>query len=381
MQELGKKHFRGILSNIDLSVINEDLIILLLNKNVIVDKTSAYDDWSSPFRMKIAKNLGFGETGYYHENSDDFCIPLFFNRRRYELNDLIIEDIYSLLEWCKEGGSYGITVEMDRINQKIDSFLDHDKKISFLNEAHEQLINEIPTQYYKHYLIYTSKANVDGYNDWRGFIDGMINNSNQTLLFYLKYKMEHTYDYLDQTDPELLFSKKYAGESILIRNWGLFYKTKKLQEYINKQLDKLQSSIQNQNKGKLTSMEQVVYIDKLRLLCHKFSSLVKNEKIKHLNNITGGKNYNEELQLNALEELVDLNIDEFEKMSDSQYGDLVHVISKTSATNLRKNFALFNLNPLRKDNINSEKDKKKKEKYDKAQIKIKKADDKLNSFF
>ncbi|MFG6685113.1 hypothetical protein ACGK9U_00920 [Mariniflexile sp. HNIBRBA6329] len=137
-------------------------------------------------------------------------------------------------------------------------------------------------------------------------------------------------------------------------------------------------------KTRLTPLEHVCYINKLRDNPQVFCSLDIQEKLNHLNNMTGEKNPNRELQLKTLEWLIELDNFKHDDLLEniSEYARKLNEICENDMSNLRKAIGSFyRTTPIKSENIKSEKDIIHNKKYDNDQKKIRKAFDKIEAFF
>ncbi|MDO7173452.1 hypothetical protein [Mariniflexile sp. AS56] len=137
-------------------------------------------------------------------------------------------------------------------------------------------------------------------------------------------------------------------------------------------------------KTRLTPLQQVCYIHKLKEKPQVFFSLDIQEKLRHLNNMTGGKNPNKELQLKTLEWLIELDSFKHDELLEniSEYARKLNEICENDLSNLRKAIrSLYCTTPIKSKNIKSNKDILHNEKYNNEQKKLRLAFDKIYDFF
>ncbi|MDO1513281.1 hypothetical protein Q2T41_11500 [Maribacter confluentis] len=157
---------------------------------------------------------------------------------------------------------------------------------------------------------------------------------------------------LDNIENPIIHFSEYPFLGIDIQQWIDFEKAYRFIPLLKEILKHLKEP----NKGKIISkmppLEQVIYIECLRNLFHDFDSFNLKKKLQFLNLITAGQNQNELEQIDALEKIINMNVDDYSELENnhSEWARLLHSISGTHLTNLRKKISEYNRRFIKKTN-------------------------------
>lgn len=385
--ETPKPFFRGALWLTTINKIDEDFISDLFLDRIIDFDSSRTAEFNSHDNLGFFGVLSQEEEERINKKNDlEFKFPLYFNKVFYKLNEIIENDIYDLIEEYCEVYNVQMQFEENSILQKLNSYYDKQKKIECLKELHEEVISEIPLLKYDEYLLFSNRKKTKNHKEWKELVVSYVIKSPDILISYLKKNEENGFrDYIFQL-VDLYFMSQPLSDFCIIRLWRYYFTINRKLDLISEQLKKI---IDDQPKP-LTPLQQVIFIDRLRALVDTFSKESIGNKIKWLNNITKGVNYDEKVQLKALECLVSMSrddVDDLVEKSVAKYARLILPVAISpdrnySDRNMRRAITSYHKKShIKKENIRSDEDEKEYQKYKKVNEEIENANEYLNQYF
>ena len=150
----------------------------------------------------------------------------------------------------------------------------------------------------------------------------------------------------------IIYFSDYPFLGIDIQQWIDFEKAYRYIPILKEILKYLKEPNKTQSISKMPPLEQVIYIECLRNVLHDFDSLHDEKKLQFLNLITAGENHNEIEQTKALENIINMNLDDYSELENnhSEWARLLNSISGTHLTNLRKKISEYNRRFIKKIN-------------------------------
>ncbi|TNJ41346.1 hypothetical protein KFZ70_04245 [Tamlana fucoidanivorans] len=367
-----KSKYNGIIDSIDFEVLNDEIIRELLRKEVIYlqqKNKPAYEEDELFF-----DNFWMGRVIRY-------------NFDVYFVKEEVAVEIYEVLKKVLENREYYLNDYIVSLELKLNRYLLKEDKIFFLKEEYENIYSEYEDgladdECFDNDEVYfglcNERPNSEG---WKRYTVQKIL-CNQFLLRH--HLVNGEYDYYER--DFLIKCFKEEGVFDIISYWEEWFFISEVQCFCVGKINDIEKVGKDNkkfrpNSSRFTPLEQIIYIEKLRVERNPFKSKSKEEKINCLNKITAGINYDEETQLETLENIVDMDQVTYDVLNEnaSEYARLLFVISKSSMTNLRKAIGDYNLSPILQENVKTMEQVKRNEKYNKAQKKIKDAEKKINS--
>jgi hypothetical protein len=392
--EAGLK-FNNIISNfIYFDFLNDHLLDDLLENKILIKYKKHGDDFEDDYFFvnqndkrgipSLQVELFLNDSSNPEFDNPKYLFLIQYKGKIYKLNNEIINEIPKLFKRRIKLYSSYHNDDLDRIKSRLESMPTKKDKMSYISTEYIKYYEENieSSVFYNTYYSHGSDS-----KKWNRLIFDFIFHSTKNQFGIISYYLH--YDWLDFFN----YCSKIEGKvnievSSLIRDWVKFENNESIKVFIENKINQLEISKADEdfdktakNKSRLTPIEQVCYIDQLRNSSIPFSQLDKTEKLRHLNNITGNQNYNEELQLNYLEKLIDLNVIEFEKMKAAEYARRLNKISMSSVSNIRKKIRLFNLEAIRQENVKTDKDIQHNKEFQDAKVKIDEAFKQISSFF
>ncbi len=316
-----KTEFRGVLKNIDIGYISEEMMDVLINNKIIIEDTNV-------------KNKAYD----VDLHGIDFFLLLFleihkrhirYNQVYYKLNDLIIEEIYNLInDEVKKEKAY--------INRKkLDSILDEDKKIKYLKKTYKKAVINIRN--YKQFKSYNSFLTGES-NEWYVNLHKQIQDSLPTLLKYLI----NVGSYLDDCKSSYKifhFSSETTfleSDHPFVEEWISHHKTIELQSLILKEINELKNKKLVERKKIISNaLQEVVYIDCLRKIKNKGAGSYSETKMnKYLEILTNNVTCEKE-QLDNLHKLIDLDDVIYDNLKSKELAEKINDITGSNLINLR----------------------------------------------
>lgn len=298
--------FQGVLNNIDICKSNKNLKRILFEKRILLPLVDCNKN-----KIELSFN------GERRLNYTDFC---FKGSEKYEINPKIIGVVYSI---ARDHSRFKSRV--NKLKSELALHTSLHEKVKFLTKENKKNIKKIK----KHGFLTHFKN---------------VNFPNLTFEYFLKAVLvtgcpRVIDDFL--TNYELDLYKHYNDSDILLVCKGIVCLEK--HKFIADSLAKYIDNKSVENSKRLTPLQLVCYIDRLRTCA--FSSFSYDEKVNHLNNITGGDNNNINNKLDGLERLIGLSTKEYEDLMDvaAQYAKWLFQISEVNDRNTRgaiKNFIL-----------------------------------------
>ena len=157
---------------------------------------------------------------------------------------------------------------------------------------------------------------------------------------------------LDNVENPIIHFSDYPFLGINIQQWIDFEKAYRYIPILKEILKYLKEPKKTQSISKMPPLEQVIYIECLRNVLHDFDSLNDEKKLQFLNLITAGENQNEIEQTKALENIINMNLDDYSELENnhSEWARLLNSISGTHLANLRKKISEYNRRFIKKNN-------------------------------
>ena len=148
-------------------------------------------------------------------------------------------------------------------------------------------------------------------------------------------------------------SSDYPFVDIDMQQWIDFERAYRMLPLLKKSLHILNNeSTDKNNQPKLPPLEQVIFIETLRQDVSGFNSFSNDKKLSFLNLITKGQNHDENKQLKALEDIINLDEDDYGKLEDnySDWARYIKEISNSNLANLRGKISEYNRKYIKKEN-------------------------------
>lgn len=234
-----KNEFRGILDWNFASNYNEELIQNLISKKVIIDCTN-YAILNDPYP----------EDPYLEElknNSTEFDQFIIYNKKEYEVNPLILDDIYAIIKSNIKKFSYKeINKYYSEVSFKLIGLLDNDEKIILLKQAHSDLFDV--SYDFENYEAFKSGKR------WKTYFNLIIGQDIgiETIKYYLQYKDTKTVSYYYQDSISYKYQTLFSAKNPFYNQWNLFYQIKKKQDFLLKEINKLKASPKKYNLENIT---------------------------------------------------------------------------------------------------------------------------------
>jgi hypothetical protein len=152
-----KTKFSGILNDLNLEVIDNNLIKELISRGIYKKNE---EDWSSNL-------LTVG-------NSLELCHYLHFNSSNYTLNEEISDEIFEQLEFFIEHINCDFEWNKKKFLLKLNAYVDVNKKIKFLKKLHKKDFGELTKDH--DVLIYFGQEE-NGFTSWKDYIIHSIDSS------------------------------------------------------------------------------------------------------------------------------------------------------------------------------------------------------------
>ena len=246
--------FRGILKEVDLSVITPDLIEILIEKGIMYEMKN-----SSTIREKT--KLQF---------------PLAFQGVMYELNRDIVKDIYLLLKEGVEVYSRDILMKSEQIKKATYVELNKKNKLKLLRKFHLECFENIkfisdydyylgsysgfknfeefdesnPKDYEDNlfeYLFYLRSCDntidygkhvyMDDQEGWQSTMFSEIEGNNEGLISYFTTKSNHFLPFDEVDESNNIFSICYPSTKL----WRSYFYKKVITEYIHVEMNKIKN--------------------------------------------------------------------------------------------------------------------------------------------
>jgi hypothetical protein len=216
-----KTKFSGILNDLNLEVIDQNLINELISRG-IYKKNEA--DWMSNF-LKV-------------ENSIELSLYLHYNSSNYTLNEEISDEIFEQLEFFIEHIDCDFESNKKKFFLKLNAYVDVDKKIKFLKKLYKKDYVKLTKD--NDVLIYFGQEE-NGFTSWKDYI---IHSIDSSLI------KQHLKD-------EILFYK-----TDIIKTWSEYRSLKSLTDLYLKTIEKLSNPKNNaNNKTKTKSLGELIFIE------------------------------------------------------------------------------------------------------------------------
>lgn len=152
-----KTKFSGILNDLNLEVIDQNLIKELISRGIYKKNE---EDWSSNL-LKV-------------ENSIELCQYLHFNSSNYTLNEEISDEIFEQLEFYIEDVNCDFEWDKKKFFLKLNAYVDVNKKIKFLKKLYKKDYGELTKDH--DVLIYFGQEE-NGFTSWKDYIIHSIDSS------------------------------------------------------------------------------------------------------------------------------------------------------------------------------------------------------------
>ncbi|MCX7551550.1 hypothetical protein [Xanthomarina sp. F2636L] len=372
-----KTDFKGIITPFDWDNLTSDVVKQLLKKNIIsaTGKMNLNNDIVSAF------------------SDDGWCgARLVFDCVTYSLNKKVVFEIYEALKAYTERKEF-IEDYFNSLSIELSNFLLKKDKINFINKTYKNQF-----EIFKN--IISQDCDLDDHGDvffglckektgtekWKEYVFDCIQENHIIICHYISNG-----EYND-TSVEVLkkLFEEYAYFDF-VTYWEEWFFIVELQSFCENEISRLKEVSRkreknNFSKKRLPPLQQLCYVDKLRSRClrNRFSSLDYKYQLKHLNNITGGRIYDEKLQLETLIELVDMDPSVFNDClleNHSEYARRLKKIANSSLSNIRKKISLFLLPKPSVNKLDPDIYKKDLDKYNTAQKKISIATTKIEQYF
>lgn len=216
-----KTKFSGILNDLNLEVIDQNLIKELISRG-IYKKNEA--DWTSNL-LKV-------------ENSIELSLYLHYNSSNYTLNEEISDEIFEQLEFFIEHIDCDFESNKKKFFLKLNAYVDVDKKIKFLKKLYKKDYVKLTKD--NDVLIYFGQEE-NGFTSWKDYI---IHSIDSSLI------KQHLKD-------EILFYK-----TDIIKTWSEYRSLKSLTDLYLKTIEKLSNPKNNaNNKTKTKSLGELIFIE------------------------------------------------------------------------------------------------------------------------
>ncbi|REG89896.1 hypothetical protein [Winogradskyella sediminis] len=289
--------YRGFLEWNYLENINKETIEYLSENNVIIDSTENYE----PDEDAYEEELGV--------NSLNFKCFLIFDYKEYTVNEVILDDIYFIIEKNIKRFSYEIIrKKKSEISFKLMSLFDSQSKKDFLNEALKKLFED-----YSSDLDYEDYKKFRKGDRWKSLFRLEIYDDLNvgTIKYYLQSKATKTINYYSQDSnyvrDQTLFCKKHPFNIQFTK----YYRFNKLHDFILDEISEIDRIIKL-DKQAYTSIKksastnlhkQVLIIDCLRKI--RYEKQFTEEKIpNYFLYLVGGNISNYEERLNLFKEII-----------------------------------------------------------------------------
>lgn len=233
-----KTKFSGILNDLSLEVIDQNLIKELISRG-IYKKNEA--DWTSNL-LKV-------------ENSIELSHYLHYNSSNYTLNEEISDEIFEQLEFFIEHIDCDFESNKKKFFLKLNAYIDVDKKIKFLKKLYKKDYVKLTKDH--DVLIYFGQEE-NGFTSWKDYIVHSIDSS--LIKQHLK--------------DEILFYK-----TDVIKIWSEYRSLKSLTDLYLKTIEKLSNPKNNaSNKTKKKSHAQLIFREDGEEIFNALISLTVKEK-------------------------------------------------------------------------------------------------------
>ncbi|UPS92831.1 hypothetical protein [Bizionia sp. M204] len=294
---------------------------------------------------------------------------IFFNENHYNIKKEITNEIYSVAKTYMSN-IYNIQFSRFKNEQllKLNTFTNKAEKEKFLQKAILKLNKKgLKDPFFIDFMGLGVENEKEGFIKWEDFVKIHIETDDYWISNYL-----------------FGISEFNIHVNEVVKTWMKFIKIKMKIGFYEKAMKTFQNSLnidEKQSLKKLTPMQHVCYINKLRGI--DFSLLNEANKIEHLNKITGNNITDLDKQLRALDSLVNLSQDEHDVLIEktSKYANILNTISKASIDNLKKSVKDFQRSSIPIEIRKTVEAKKEQERFYKAQRKIKEAMKTVNSLF
>ncbi len=370
-----KTDFKGIITPFDWDNLTSDVVKQLLKKNIIsaTGKMNLNNDMVSAF------------------SDDGWCgARLVFDCVTYSLNKKVVFEIYEALKAYTERKEY-IEDYFNSLSIELSNFLLKKDKINFINKTYKNQFENFKN-------IISQDCDLDDHGGvffglckektvtekWKEYVFDCIQGNHIIICHYISNG-----EYND-TSVEVLkeLFEEYAYFDF-VTYWEEWFFIVELQSFCENEISRLKEVSRkreknNFSKKRLTPFEQICLIEKIRSNPIKFSTLRKEKKIELLKlfmNIDDSDDLDLEDKLNSLGYLIDLEINEYERLKQvsSKYAKEIKKITNSSYDNLRKANKKHNIELIRRsDDKYSSDEIKHNEKFKEIQTEIESVQKRFN---
>ncbi|MGJ8591722.1 MAG: hypothetical protein ACSHXF_04200 [Aquaticitalea sp.] len=388
-----KFKFYGIFSNLKIDQIDSDVISMLISKGVIIEivKEKYPGSWFSynDEGMPIFKKIDVSEKS----NSDSLQFPLNFNNVEYELTKSFKTELFDFLCDVSELPPQKFEIdEFDHSFFELDKFLNNEDKILWLESKYKEYYPEDRFLF----LVYRGQGVeyahlTNGVADWKQWFDQQLDWFPEVIKLYLTSEVSEHFPkeigFHSQIFYNQLIMKKNEIDNDFfefLEDWHEYRSYNDVLNSIQNKFNELKNTNQNKSSGnskRLTPLEQICFIEQLRESNISFSKLEYENKLKYLNLISNGENYDENFQIEKLEEMIMMNPYQYESFYDkgqmTKFAKKLNEISRNDVSNLRKAIKICGLTAIKEGNARNKNylplsiaDVKHNDKFYKAQKRI-----------
>ena len=270
----------------------------------------------------------------FHVSGTEILYNFYTYHLNHDVVNLILEQLQNLLQ---KRFKYRYDLFQEQIKFELGEYITEKDKLKYLSIKHSEIWKSL-----EHFKDPHSRSEFQRFYDLDE--EEFFRSDDWLLWIWEESENHHIFKYLSTNENIYNCFKEF------IDKWEEYGKVKALSLYCKKLLSILENKTDSiENKDRLTPMEQICFIEKLRDNDCQFSSLNIQDQLNYLNLFPNKTKNSVQDKINALNKLVSLPINEYESLSSSAYARLLFEISGSSLTNLRQDRAGYDLTAIQKD--------------------------------
>jgi hypothetical protein len=216
----------GVLKDVDLTEINQDLLTLLLERGIYEEsKRELKFSEKELFFQKIFSSdfEKYDEVEVEEEEKEQGLLgTIHFKNKLFDINTCILDEIYCLLEFfCELNDGY---YEKKKIDLRLASLLEVDDKLKLLKNEYNDCLNQVMSK-----ISYLKYIEEDEEENWKDYVYFSLKEDSLLIENYLKGRVGNSF-----------YPDVHEKDFSIVREWLIYSKVRAISNYCTNKIIELE---------------------------------------------------------------------------------------------------------------------------------------------